>query len=138
MNKYMLFLIAHFKINLIYLNINIQDGDCDERHLFKPDCLDPILGLQLLNLWASVSLAVKRESKSSIPESCHENLFCCLVAKLCLTVTILWTIASRHLCPWDFIQATVLEFGCHFLSVIFLTFQGSNLVSLNCRQILYC
>ena len=32
----------------MYLNINIQDSGCEGRvHLFKPDCLDPILGLQV-------------------------------------------------------------------------------------------
>ena len=40
------------------------------------------------------------------------------------------------LCPWDFLGKNT-GVGCHFLlQGIFLT-QGSNLVPLNCRQILY-
>ena len=52
--------------------------------------------------------------------------FCCLVAKLCLT--LLWSHelwSAKLLCPWDFLGKNT-AMGCHFLlQGIFLT-QGSN------------
>ena len=66
-----------------------------------------------------------------------EVVVCCLTTKLCLTLGIPWTIQpTRFLCPWDF-PGKNTGVGCHsLLQGIFLT-QGSNLLLLHCRWILY-
>ena len=51
-------------------------------------------------------------------------------------IVTLWTVATRLLCPWDFLSKST-GVGCHFLlQEIFLT-QGSKPGLLRCKQMLY-
>ena len=69
------------------------------------------------------------------------SLFCCLVAKLCLTLLRPHGLQPiRFFCPWDFSPQEYWNGLPFLLQGIFLT-QGSNpqlLCLLHCRQILYC
>ena len=68
------------------------------------------------------------------------SLFCCLVAKLCLTLLRPHGLQPiRFFCPWDFSPQEYWNGLPFLLQGIFLT-QGSNpqlLCLLHCRQILY-
>ena len=60
----------------------------------------------------------------------NKTTMCCvLVAKLCPTLSIPWTVPARLLCPWDSPGKNTGE-GCHF-------FPWANPGLLHCRQMIY-
>ena len=61
---------------------------------------------------------------------------CVLVAKLCPTLVIPWTVPARLLCPWDS-PGKNTGVGCHFLLQGIFPTQESNPSLLHCRQIIY-
>ena len=59
--------------------------------------------------------------------------FCCLVAKLCLTLVTPWTVALQAPLSWDF-PGKNTGVGCHFLLKGIFPTQGLNLGLLHCTE----
>ena len=113
-----------------------------------------ILQFRCQNLWQSVhSLIVSKSSSTTHFSStcsfvsCHPDsaetvlkvvcvVLCVLVAKLCLTLAIPWTVTARLLCPWDS-PGKNTGVGCHFLLQRIFPTQESIPGLLHCRQMFY-
>ena len=93
-------------------------------------CMDLValqhVGSSRIKDWTGVPCIGKWTSGASQKSLIFPTIFCCLVAKSCLTHV--WQFhglqCTRLLCPWD-LSGKNSGVGCHFLPQIFPT-QGSN------------